>query len=93
MYSDTKSLSGIGRATAIALAEAGWSISLLARRADKLQETKQLCKDPAKVLLVEGDVAKEEDVLRLFRETIDRFGPFFLCIVAQLTGILTTCVL
>ncbi|KAM5540899.1 hypothetical protein V8D89_005543 [Ganoderma adspersum] len=70
----TGASSGIGQASAIALAEAGWSISLFARRADKLQETKQLCKDPAKVLLVEGDVAKEEDVLRLFRETIDRFG-------------------
>ncbi|KAI1786836.1 short-chain dehydrogenase/reductase SDR [Ganoderma leucocontextum] len=70
----TGASSGIGQASAIALAEAGWSISLLARRADKLQETRQLCKDPAKVLLVQGNVTKEDDVLRLFRETIQRFG-------------------
>ena len=69
-------MSGIGRATAIALAEAGWSISLLARRADKLQETKQLCREPSKVLLFEGDVTKEDDVSRLFRDTLDRFGTF-----------------
>ncbi|TBU25496.1 short-chain dehydrogenase/reductase SDR [Dichomitus squalens] len=70
----TGASSGVGRATAIALAEAGWSISLFARRANKLQETKQLCKDPSKVLLVEGDVTKEDNVSALFRETVDRFG-------------------
>ncbi|TBU46256.1 short-chain dehydrogenase/reductase SDR [Dichomitus squalens] len=70
----TGASSGVGRATAIALAEAGWSISLFARRADKLQETKQLCKDPSKVLLVEGDVTKEDNVSALFRETVNHFG-------------------
>ena len=69
-----KSIVGIGKATAIAFAEAGWSLSLIARRVDKLQETKQLCKDPAKVLLLEGDISNEDDVLRLFRGTIERFG-------------------
>lgn len=64
----------MGRASAIALAQAGWSVALLARRADMLEETKALCVDPAKVLLVEGDVAREEDVKRLFEATIDAFG-------------------
>ncbi len=58
-------------------------MSLFARRADKLQETKKLCKDPAEVLLVEGDVAKEEDVRRLFRETMERFGTFIFLVVSQ----------
>lgn len=64
----------MGRASAIALAQAGWSIALLARRADMLEETKALCVDSARVLLVEGDVAREEDVKRLFQATIDAFG-------------------
>ncbi|EIW59556.1 short-chain dehydrogenase/reductase SDR [Trametes versicolor FP-101664 SS1] len=70
----TGASSGVGRASAIALAQAGWSVALLARRADMLEETKALCVDPAKVLLVEGDVAREEDVKRLFQATIDAFG-------------------
>lgn len=64
----------MGRASAIALAQAGWSIALLARRTDMLAETKALCVDPSKVLLVSGDVAREEDVERLFQATIDAFG-------------------
>ncbi len=69
-------LAGIGRATAISLSKAGWAIALLARRADKLQETKDLCDNPSKVLLVVGDVSKEEDVLKLFSQTVDKFGEF-----------------
>ncbi len=68
------SLPGVGRASAIALAQAGWSVALLARRADLLEETKALCVDPSRVLLVSGDVAREEDVKRLFQATIDAFG-------------------
>src|SRR5690349_1180798 len=35
----TGASSGVGRATAIALAAAGWEVALLARRADALQKT------------------------------------------------------
>ncbi|OJT02065.1 Glucose 1-dehydrogenase 3 [Trametes pubescens] len=70
----TGASSGVGRASAIALAQAGWSVALLARRADLLEETKALCVDPSRVLLVSGDVAREEDVKRLFQATIDAFG-------------------
>ncbi|KAI0373824.1 short-chain dehydrogenase/reductase SDR [Pilatotrama ljubarskyi] len=70
----TGASSGVGRASAIALAQAGWSIALFARRAEMLEETKALCADPAKVLLVGGDVTSEDDVKRLFQSTIDSFG-------------------
>ncbi|KAH9846407.1 short-chain dehydrogenase/reductase SDR [Lenzites betulinus] len=70
----TGASSGIGRASAIALANAGWSIALFARRVDNLEETKALCADPAQVLLVAGDVSREDDVKRLFQATIDAFG-------------------
>ncbi|KAI0718225.1 short-chain dehydrogenase/reductase SDR [Cerioporus squamosus] len=70
----TGASSGIGRATALALSKAGWTLTLFARRADQLQETRKLCSDPSKVLLVEGDVSKEDDVLKLFRLTMENFG-------------------
>ncbi|KAI0754616.1 short-chain dehydrogenase/reductase SDR [Daedaleopsis nitida] len=70
----TGASSGVGRATALAFSKAGWSIALLARRSDKLQETQDLCEDSSNVLIIEGDVSKEEDVLMLFRKTIERFG-------------------
>ena len=34
--------SGVGRATAVALAEAGWDVALIGRREDALAETKAL---------------------------------------------------
>ena len=33
-----------------------------------------MCSDPLKVLVAEGDVSKEDDVLRMFRLTIEKFG-------------------
>ncbi|KAL7279750.1 hypothetical protein ACG7TL_006157 [Trametes sanguinea] len=70
----TGASSGVGRATAIALAGAGWTLALFARRADSLEETRLLCADPTRVLVVEGDVSNEDDVKRLFQSTISSFG-------------------
>ena len=75
---DHSDLTGIGRATAVALSKAGWALGLFARRADKLQETQNLCEHPSKVLLVIGDVVKEEDVQKLFRLTVEKFGEWCL---------------
>ena len=66
---------GIGRATAIALAQAGWSLTIVARRADKLRETAELCGDAAHLVYAfEGDVTNEDNVAALFRVTVERFG-------------------
>ncbi|KAI0330806.1 short-chain dehydrogenase/reductase SDR [Cubamyces sp. BRFM 1775] len=70
----TGASSGVGRASAIALARAGWSLALFARRVEMLEETKALCADPSKVLLVAGDVTSEADVKRLFDQTISTHG-------------------
>lgn len=65
---------GVGRATAIAFSKAGWSIALFARRLDQLKETQALCDNPSNILPVEGDVSNEEDVLKVFRLTVEKFG-------------------
>ncbi|KZT12165.1 short-chain dehydrogenase/reductase SDR [Laetiporus sulphureus 93-53] len=70
----TGASSGIGRTSAIALSEKGWSVVLFARRLENLLETKAMCADPEQCLAIQGDVTSEEMVLDLFRQTISRFG-------------------
>ena len=47
---------------------------LFARRTDQLAETQQACPDPARVLVVQGDVTSEADVKRVFEAALERFG-------------------
>jgi NADP-dependent 3-hydroxy acid dehydrogenase YdfG len=64
--------SGVGRAAAVALAEAGMSLVLAGRRADRLAETAALM--PAeRVLTVVADVT-EASVQSLFASAVQRFG-------------------
>ncbi len=69
----TGATSGIGKASAIALARAGYNVVFCGRRADKLDETRAACGD-AKVLGVECDVTGEDAVVDLFARAKDRFG-------------------
>jgi len=66
--------SGIGRATAIALSNAGWNVVVTARRADALAETISKCADSNKCLRVEGEITDEAFVQSLFEQTVKRFG-------------------
>lgn len=68
----TGASSGIGRACAIALSKAGWSLALSGRRAEQLDETKQLCAGDA--ITVPGDVSDDANVAELFRKTVEAFG-------------------
>lgn len=67
--------SGIGRVTALALWEAGYSLVLAGRRADKLRQT---CSDAGvdddRVLIVPTDVSHRQAVVQLFAETKTKFG-------------------
>ncbi|GJE91735.1 short-chain dehydrogenase/reductase SDR [Phanerochaete sordida] len=80
MSADTKvaivtgASSGIGKASAVALAKAGWAVVLFARRADALKATRAQCPKPEQILLVIGDITREEDIKRLFESTLQRFG-------------------
>ncbi|POX37611.1 3-oxoacyl-ACP reductase [Streptomyces sp. Ru73] len=66
--------SGIGRAVALTLAAAGWSVALAGRRADALEETAALAGDGAGLLAVPTDVTDEDAVAALFAAVRDRFG-------------------
>ncbi|MFF4754906.1 SDR family oxidoreductase [Streptomyces sp. NPDC002514] len=65
--------SGIGRAVAVELLRAGWSVALAGRRAERLAGTAALV--PAQdSLTVRTDVSQPDDVAALFAATVDRFG-------------------
>jgi NAD(P)-dependent dehydrogenase (short-subunit alcohol dehydrogenase family) len=67
--------SGIGRATAIALAKEGANVTVAARRASEGEETVQLVKETGSDgMFVKTDVANENDVRSLVEKTVDRYG-------------------
>lgn len=63
--------SGIGRATAVAFAEAGWNIGLIGRRREALEDTAKLAGGG---LVLAGDVTKPEQVDAMFAEALAAFG-------------------
>jgi NAD(P)-dependent dehydrogenase (short-subunit alcohol dehydrogenase family) len=65
--------SGIGRAVAVELLRAGWSVALAGRRAGTLEETAALVPGGA-CLVVRTDVSQPADVTALFEAVRDRFG-------------------
>ncbi len=64
--------SGIGRASAITLGEAGYSLVLVGRRADKLEETAAAL--PGQALIQAADIADEAGVEAAFEAARARFG-------------------
>ena len=63
---------GIGRACAVALSEAGFAVVLTGRHMEKLAETKRLIKGEG--LCVTADVTDPESVRALFAETLKAYG-------------------
>ena len=63
---------GIGRACAIALAEAGANVVLAGRRRAPLEEAAQIIGHSA--FVIDADVTQPEEIDRVVRETISRFG-------------------
>jgi NAD(P)-dependent dehydrogenase (short-subunit alcohol dehydrogenase family) len=66
---------GIGRLTAVALAGAGWNVTLTGRRRDALAETVKLCSSNSeRCLIVAGNITNEQFVEQLFEDTVGHFG-------------------
>ncbi len=71
----TGASSGIGKAAALKLQEAGYDVVLAARRLHELQETAAEAKDGGgRVLVVACDVTNPSSVKALFAKTKDEFG-------------------
>ena len=67
--------SGIGRATAVALAKDGVKVTIAARRATEGEETVQLVKEAgSEAIFVRTDVTKEDDVKSLVEKTVKVYG-------------------
>jgi NAD(P)-dependent dehydrogenase (short-subunit alcohol dehydrogenase family) len=66
--------SGIGRAVAVALLRAGYSVALAGRRQDALEETAREGHASARTLAIPTDVTNESDVASLFGATVKKFG-------------------
>jgi len=66
--------SGIGRAVALGLLGAGYSVTLAGRRRDALDETQAMTDVPSRSVVIPTDVGDEKSVTALFQETVARFG-------------------
>ena len=66
--------SGIGRHSALALAEAGYGVALAGRRQDALEETAALAGADARMLPVSTDVGDPQAVDALFAQVAEHFG-------------------
>ncbi len=69
---------GVGRASALKLSEVGYTVILIGRRKDKLEETKTACK--ANAIALPMDVTRETDVKKCFemvKETFSRIDVLF----------------
>lgn len=67
--------SGIGRAAALALQGAGYSVVLAGRRAEELERTVSMASpDGGEMLAVPTDVSRPDAVKALFAKTRERFG-------------------
>jgi len=71
----TGASSGIGEATAIALAKQGAKVAITARRADRLEALSEKLKAlGAECFAITADLLKEEDAQRIVDETAQHFG-------------------
>ena len=66
--------SGIGRASAMALIEDGYSVTIAGRRPEVLEETVKEAGSNARILALKTDVGDPDSVRELFSNTIKEFG-------------------
>ncbi len=70
----TGAASGIGRATAVHLAQLGAKVTLVDLDAKGLEETKSIINDDDSVLSLAGDAADEAQIAEVVAKTVAKFG-------------------
>jgi NAD(P)-dependent dehydrogenase (short-subunit alcohol dehydrogenase family) len=65
--------SGVGRSAALALAEAGWTVALIGRRRDALEETASLGGN-GRFLVLPADVSQPDAVATAFAQVEEKWG-------------------
>lgn len=66
--------SGIGRASTLALVEAGYHVAIAGRHVDSLAETQASCGSRERVAVVRADVRDADDVRAAFTVVLDQWG-------------------
>ena len=77
--------SGIGLATAKAIALQGGNVVLFSRNPDRLEEAKKqlaIYADKESILSVEGDVCCNDDLERLFQDASNKFGDINMLVIS-----------
>lgn len=87
----TGAASGIGRATAIRLAEEGAKVALLDLKEDRLQETaERISAIGGECLLLEADISSEEEVKRAVERVVSKWGTLHVLFAnAGINGVLS----
>ena len=70
----TGASSGIGEATAVALAAEGATVTLAARRRDRLEQVVERIGNDADVLVIETDITDEAAARAMVKATVTEFG-------------------
>jgi NAD(P)-dependent dehydrogenase (short-subunit alcohol dehydrogenase family) len=80
---------GVGRATAIALARQGWKVAIVGRREETLRETENLAKAhrPEDVLVWSCDVGDVSAVNQMAQRVLDRLGKVEVLVNAAGTNV------
>jgi len=84
----TGASSGLGRASALALAQSGADVVLLARSADDLQQVvAELTPTGRRTLALPGDLAHEDDIVNAIARAIETFGHIDILVNAAGTDV------
>jgi glucose 1-dehydrogenase len=78
----TGASSGIGRATALAMAQAGARVVVNYHqdRQEGVEVVEEIARQGGEAIAIGADVSREEDVLAMFRQTLERFGTLHILV-------------
>ncbi|MEM7808597.1 MAG: SDR family NAD(P)-dependent oxidoreductase, partial [Planctomycetota bacterium] len=80
----TGASSGIGRSTAIALAEADYAVAVAARRREPLDElVAEIESSAGKAVAITADLTKPDDIRRVWTDATEKLGGPIDCLIAN----------